>query len=156
MDWAKENHPRVERKLASLKEELAEWQRRQVNIRRLRAQLQDAFPWHESLAGEAYWSKVSDKLWQEQEQVTKASYRAEHAILEVTNLPGDACGRTMTPKRINPAPFPAATKSTTQLDAHLEEELDEALEETFPASDPIAVHPERVMTPSAVRRKRRK
>jgi hypothetical protein len=26
---------------------------------------------------------------------------------------------------------------------HVEEELDEAVEETFPASDPIAVHPER-------------
>jgi len=62
----------------------------------------------------------------------------------------------MTPKPINPAPVPAKTKSTTQSDAHLEEELDEALEETFPASDPIAVHPERETAPSAVRRKRRK
>ena len=61
----------------------------------------------------------------------------------------------MATKRINPAP-PAKTKSTTQSDAHLEEELDEALEETFPASDPIAVHPEREKAPSAVRRKRGK
>ena len=62
----------------------------------------------------------------------------------------------MTPKRINPAPVPAKTKSATQLDAHLEEELDEALEETFPASDPIAVHPERETAPSAVPPKGRK
>jgi len=62
----------------------------------------------------------------------------------------------MASKRINSAPVPAKTKSTTQSDAHVEEELDEALEETFPASDPIAVHPEREIAPAAVPRKRRK
>jgi hypothetical protein len=62
----------------------------------------------------------------------------------------------MASKRINPALVPAKSKSTTQSDAHLEEELDEALEETFPASDPIAVHPEREISPSAVPQKRRK
>jgi hypothetical protein len=62
----------------------------------------------------------------------------------------------MASKRNNPAPVPAKTKSTTQSDAHVEEELDEALEETFPASDPIAVHPERETAPSAVPPKGRK
>jgi hypothetical protein len=62
----------------------------------------------------------------------------------------------MASKRINPAPVPAKTKSTTQSDAHVEDELDEALEETFPASDPIAVHPEREIAPSAEPPKRRK
>jgi hypothetical protein len=116
-----EHRLRIDRKLASLKEELDESRRRQVNIRRLRAQLQDAFPWHESLAGEAYWAEVADKLWQEQEQVTKASYRAEHDILEVTNFAGDTCAESVTPKRIGPAPVPATTHSTTQHDVPVEE-----------------------------------
>ena len=62
----------------------------------------------------------------------------------------------MASKRVNPAPVPAKTKSTTQSDAHVEEELDEALEETFPASDPIAVHPEREIAPPTEPRKPRK
>ncbi|MDF3832104.1 hypothetical protein P3W85_03925 [Cupriavidus basilensis] len=46
-------------------------------------------------------------------------------------------------KPASPTAPPKTAPARGDKDSHVEDELDEALGETFPASDPIAVHPPR-------------